>query len=90
LLRHRHERGTLCVEELDQPAKIGERSPPAAIPPPILSTFALRAVSSGKLIQHPRRDLAWRYGIGLEILDPVRRTAEIGNWLREVAKISSS
>ena len=37
-----------------------------------------------------RRDLAWRYGIGPEILDPVRRTAEIGNWLREVAKISRS
>ena len=35
-----------------------------------------------------RRDLAWRYGIGPEILDPVRRTAEIGNWLREAAKIS--
>jgi GMP synthase (glutamine-hydrolysing) len=37
-----------------------------------------------------RRDLAWRYGISPEILDPVRRTAEIGNWLREAAKISSS
>jgi GMP synthase (glutamine-hydrolysing) len=37
-----------------------------------------------------RRDLAWRYGIGPEIVDPVRRTAEIGNWLREAAKISSS
>ena len=37
-----------------------------------------------------RRDLAWRYGIGPEILDPVRRTAEIGNWLRETAKVSSS
>jgi GMP synthase (glutamine-hydrolysing) len=37
-----------------------------------------------------RRDLAWRYGIGPEILDPVRRTAEIGNWLREAAKISNS
>ena len=36
-----------------------------------------------------RRDLAWRYGIGPEILDPVRRTAEIGNWLQEAAKISS-
>jgi GMP synthase (glutamine-hydrolysing) len=35
-----------------------------------------------------RRDLAWRYGIGPEIVDPVRRTAEIGNWLREAAKIS--
>jgi hypothetical protein len=29
-----------------------------------------------------RRDLAWRYGVGPEILEPVRRTAEIGNWLR--------
>ena len=37
-----------------------------------------------------RRDLAWRYGIGPEILYPVRRTAEIGNWLWEVRKISSS
>jgi GMP synthase (glutamine-hydrolysing) len=37
-----------------------------------------------------RRDLAWRYGIGPEILDPARRTTEIGNWLREAAKISSS
>jgi GMP synthase (glutamine-hydrolysing) len=37
-----------------------------------------------------RRDLAWRYGIGLEILDPVRRTAEIGNWLRQAAKIPRS
>jgi GMP synthase (glutamine-hydrolysing) len=37
-----------------------------------------------------RRDLAWRYGIGPEILDPVRRTGEIGNWLKEAAKISSS
>jgi GMP synthase (glutamine-hydrolysing) len=37
-----------------------------------------------------RRDLAWRYGIGSEILDPVRRTVEIGNWLREAAKTSSS
>jgi GMP synthase (glutamine-hydrolysing) len=37
-----------------------------------------------------RRDLAWRYGIGPEVLDPVRRTAEIGNWLREAVKTSSS
>jgi GMP synthase (glutamine-hydrolysing) len=37
-----------------------------------------------------RRDLAWRYGIGPEISDPVRRTVEIGNWLREAAKMSSS
>jgi len=26
LLRHRNERHTLCVEELDQPGKIGERA----------------------------------------------------------------
>jgi GMP synthase (glutamine-hydrolysing) len=31
-----------------------------------------------------RRDLIWRYGIAGEIIDPVRRTAEIGNWLRTV------
>lgn len=37
-----------------------------------------------------RRDLAWRFGIGPEILDPVRRTTEFGNWLPEAAKISSS
>jgi GMP synthase (glutamine-hydrolysing) len=31
-----------------------------------------------------RRDLIWRYGIASEIIDPIRRTAEIGNWLRTV------
>ena len=31
-----------------------------------------------------RRDLVWRYGIASEIMDPVRRTTEIGNWLRAV------
>lgn len=31
-----------------------------------------------------RRDLTWRYGIAGEIIDPVRRTIEIGNWLRTV------
>jgi GMP synthase (glutamine-hydrolysing) len=40
-------------------------------------------------VEPERRDLAWRYGIGPEILDPVRRTAEIGNWLDEVAKMFS-
>jgi hypothetical protein len=30
------------------------------------------------------RDLIWRYGIAREIMDPVRRTAEIDNWLRTV------
>ena len=29
-----------------------------------------------------RRDLVWRYGIASEIIDPVRRTTELGNWLR--------
>lgn len=33
-----------------------------------------------------RRDLAWRYGIAGEIIDPVRRTTEIGNWLRMVVE----
>ena len=31
-----------------------------------------------------RRDLIWRYGIAREIMDPRRRTAEIGNWLETV------
>jgi len=31
-----------------------------------------------------RRDLIWRYGIASEIMDPIRRTTEIGNWLRAV------
>src|SRR3954468_13741498 len=33
-----------------------------------------------------RRDLIWRYGIASEIMDPVRRTIEIGNWLRTVVE----
>jgi GMP synthase (glutamine-hydrolysing) len=33
-----------------------------------------------------RRDLIWRYGIAGEIMDPVRRTTEIGNWLRAVVE----
>jgi GMP synthase (glutamine-hydrolysing) len=28
-----------------------------------------------------RKDLAWRYGIGADVLDPKARTAEFGNWL---------
>ena len=28
-----------------------------------------------------RHDLAWRYGIGREILDPAQRSVELGNWL---------
>ncbi len=31
-----------------------------------------------------RRDVIWRYGIASEIMDPLRRTTEIGNWLRTV------
>jgi GMP synthase (glutamine-hydrolysing) len=31
-----------------------------------------------------RRGLVWRYGIASEIMDPIRRTTEIGNWLRTV------
>jgi len=33
-----------------------------------------------------RRDLIWRYGIASEIIDPARRTTEIGNWLRMVVE----
>lgn len=33
-----------------------------------------------------RRDLIWRYGIASEIIDPIRRTTEIGNWLRTVVE----
>ena len=29
-----------------------------------------------------RKDLAWRYGVGSDVLDPELRTAEFGNWLR--------
>lgn len=33
-----------------------------------------------------RRDLIWRYGVAGEIMDPIRRTTEIGNWLRTVVE----
>ena len=33
-----------------------------------------------------RRDLIWRYRIASEIMDPVRRTTEIVNWLRSVVE----
>ena len=33
-----------------------------------------------------RRDLAWRYGIANEIIDPVRRTAELGYWLETLGR----
>jgi len=28
-----------------------------------------------------RKDLAWRYGVGPDVLDPKLRTAEFANWL---------
>jgi len=31
-----------------------------------------------------RRDVIWRYGIAPEIVDPMRRSTEIGNWLKMV------
>src|SRR4029077_19352306 len=34
----------------------------------------------------PRRDLIWRYGVAREIMDPIRRTTEIGNWLRTLVE----
>jgi GMP synthase (glutamine-hydrolysing) len=33
-----------------------------------------------------RQDLAWRYGIGPDILNPLQRSIEIGNWLGAVAQ----
>lgn len=35
-------------------------------------------------VEPARRDLAWRYGIATEIVDPRRRSTEIGNWLRTI------
>ena len=50
-------------------------------PSDILATVAeYRALDA----EPTRRDLIWRYGIASEIIDPVRRTTEIGNWLRTV------
>jgi GMP synthase (glutamine-hydrolysing) len=33
-----------------------------------------------------RRDLAWKYGIGPDILDPRQRSVEIGNWLESAVR----
>jgi len=33
-----------------------------------------------------RRDLAWKYGIGPDILDPLQRSVEIGNWLESAVR----
>ena len=37
-----------------------------------------------------RRDLAWRHGLDAEVLDPVRRTREIRNFLAERVKPARS
>lgn len=37
-----------------------------------------------------RRDLAWRLGIDADLLDPLTRTAEIGNWLRHSVRPAQS
>ena len=33
-----------------------------------------------------RRDLIWRYGVASEIMNPIRRTTEIRNWLRTIVE----
>ena len=49
------------------------------------SEVAAIAADYPALAKEPtRRDLVWRYGIASEIMDPLRRTTEIGNWLRTV------
>ncbi|MBO0736533.1 MAG: type 1 glutamine amidotransferase [Alphaproteobacteria bacterium] len=54
-----------------------------ASPPEIVAIAAdYRALDA----EPTRRDLIWRYGIASEIMDPVRRSAEVGNWLRTVVK----
>jgi GMP synthase (glutamine-hydrolysing) len=50
-----------------------------------LSEILAIAADYRALAKEPtRRDLVWRYGIASEIMDPLRRTTEIGNWLRSV------
>jgi len=51
------------------------------------SEFVAIATDYRRLGTDPsRRDLIWRYGMASEIMDPVRRTTEIGNWLRTVVE----
>jgi GMP synthase (glutamine-hydrolysing) len=33
-----------------------------------------------------RRDLAWRYGVDAQVLEPRQRTAELGQWLRRLPR----
>jgi GMP synthase (glutamine-hydrolysing) len=52
-----------------------------------MSQIAAIAADYRALANEPtRRDLIWRYGVASEIIDPVRRTTEIGNWLRTVVE----
>jgi GMP synthase (glutamine-hydrolysing) len=48
------------------------------------SEIVAMAADYRALDAEPTSDLIWRYGIAREIMDPVRRTAEIDNWLRTV------
>jgi GMP synthase (glutamine-hydrolysing) len=53
----------------------------------VLSEIVAVAADYRALAAEPtRRDLIWRYGIASEIMDPIRRTTEIGNWLRTVVE----
>jgi GMP synthase (glutamine-hydrolysing) len=55
----------------------------ATVPADVLAMAAdFRALAADPA----RRDLTWRYGIASEIMDPLRRTTEIGNWLRTVVR----
>jgi GMP synthase (glutamine-hydrolysing) len=50
-----------------------------------LSEIVAIAADYRALANEPtRRDLIWRYGVASEIVDPVSRTTEIGNWLRTI------
>jgi GMP synthase (glutamine-hydrolysing) len=46
--------------------------------------FAIAADYRALAKEPNRRDLIWRYGVASEIIDPIRRTTEISNWLRTV------
>ena len=51
------------------------------------STIISMAADYRTLAANPtRRDLIWRYGIASEIIDPIRRTTEIANWLQTVVE----
>jgi GMP synthase (glutamine-hydrolysing) len=37
-----------------------------------------------------RRDIAWRFGLGEDVLDPARRRCEIANWIERLVKPTAS